>query len=80
MRRRLADLRAEWNAIHFAKSRSIMQPVCQIHQSIVASALTKFVVDAKVSAIFSHNNTHAARRIIRELNAAGYKIVKVRAH
>ena len=48
--------------VAFEASRSINQPVCQKHQQIVASALSQFTVDAHVDGIFSHNNTHAARK------------------
>ena len=80
LRLKIKRLRAEWDNVAFEASRSINQPVCQKHQQIVASALSQFTVDAHVDGIFSHNNTHAARKVLRALNAAGYKIVKVRAH
>jgi hypothetical protein len=80
LRSELWQLRDEWDRVALEASRFNSPRVCRTHQEIVASALTKFVVDARVDGIFSHHNTHAARRVLRELAAAGYKIVKVRAH
>lgn len=48
-------------------------------QETVARSLSQFTVDAGYSAIYPHNNHSAARKVIRDLEAAGYRIIRTRA-
>ncbi len=47
-------------------------------QATVATSLCRFTVDAELVAIHPHNNRAAAHRVIRDLEAAGYRIIRTR--